>query len=143
MGVEADNSGRLLVVLDPSFGERLHDVRPDQPVWVAESAANTPVVKALWASPRYEHYLTDVTLFTTKDPGGERGFLGQIDTIDLHNGPYSTEASYTCLEVVGVTLSLNIEGQLRALGFTNFSTTSDGFTARRSEEEAKRLRRDL
>ncbi|HWF00428.1 MAG TPA: hypothetical protein VG248_11575 [Caulobacteraceae bacterium] len=139
----ADQSRRLLVVLDPNFGDRLHEVRPDQPVWIVESAHNTPVVKALWRVPLGHRSLTDVTSFTPKAQDPEPELIGQLDVIDLHHGPYSTQTPYTLIEVVGARLTHEVRAAVRQLGFDTFKSTQRGFTARRSDMEAQRLRRDL
>lgn len=143
MSDHADQSRRLLVVLDPDFGDCLHEVQPDQPVWIVDSERNTPVVRALWAVPSDHRSLTDVTSFTPKDQDPEREFLGQLDTIDLHHGPYSSQTPYTLIEVVGAPLTDEIRAVLRQYGFDTFKSTRHGFTSHRTELEAQRLRRDL
>jgi hypothetical protein len=142
MANQAEQSRRLLVVLDPDFGNQLHEVQPDQPVWIVQSARNTPAVKALWAAPSGNLGLTDVTSFTPKEQNSEHEFLGQLDMIDLHHGPYSSQTPYTLIRVVGAHLTEEIGAALRQLGFDTFTSTPRGFTAHRSEIEAQRLRRD-
>jgi hypothetical protein len=133
---EADQSRRLLVVLDPEFGDRIRGQSP-QPAWVIHSERNTAVVKAAWASAS----LKDVTLFTPTALQPEQEFVSQLDMIDLHHGPYSTDTPYTLIQVVGPHLTSEAEEALLQLGFDSFHPTSDGFTATRSEAEAQRLRR--
>jgi hypothetical protein len=133
---EPDQSRRLLVILDPEFGERIHD-HPTEPAWVVHSARNTRVVKAACAGG-----LMDVTLFTPSEPQPELEFLSQLDTIDLHHGPYSSAAPYTSIEVIGARLTRDAEHALRDLGFDSFRSTPEGFTATRSHDEAQRRRRD-
>jgi hypothetical protein len=101
------------------------------------------VVKALWAIRADGKCLTDVTLFTpAADADEEHTFLENLDTIDLHHGPYSTSKPYTVLEAVGVTLSIDVEDALKALGFNELKPLATGFRACRSDAEAQRLRRD-
>jgi hypothetical protein len=126
---EADQSRRLLVVLDPEFGERVREVKPLQPVWVVESARNTAVVKAAWAMEPAD--LTDVTLFRPTEVEPEQEFVSQLDMIDLHHG-----------QVIGARLTSGAEAALRQLGFVSFQSTPEGFAATRSKAEAERLRRD-
>jgi hypothetical protein len=134
--IEADQSRRLLVVLDAEFGDRIRDHRL-RPAWVIHSERNTGVVKAAWAAG-----LKDVTLFTPSEPQPEQEFVSQLDMIDLHHGPYSSAAPYTLIEVIGARLTGDAEEALRHLGFDSFQSTPEGFTATRSEAEAQRLRRD-
>jgi hypothetical protein len=138
MTTEADQSRRLLVVLDPEFGERIREVKPLQAVWVVESAQNASVVRAAWAMD--PPHLMDVTLFTPSETEPEQAFVSQLDMIDLHHGPYSTRTPYTLIEVIGACLTSGAEDALRQLGFDSFQTAPDGFTAARSEAEAHRLR---
>ncbi len=143
MNAQAEKTRRLLVVLDPDFGDRLRRVRPDQPIWIVESECNTPVVKALWAIPVGERRLTDITSFTPKARAPEQEFLKQFDTIDLHHGAYASRTPYTTLTVVGARPTEAIRSALRReLGFEQFKATRRGFVAHRSEAEAERLRRD-
>ena len=143
MADQADHPRQLLVVLDPAFGDSLHEVRPDQPVWIVESACTTPVVKALWAVPPGRRSLSDVTSFTPKEQEPVDEFLAQLDMIDLHHGLYSSQTPYTLIEVVGAPLTDDIRTALRQLGFDTFKPTQRGFSSHRSETEAQRLRRDL
>jgi len=142
MANQADQSRRLLVVIDPDFGDCLHEVQPNQPVWIVESERNTPVVKALWAIPPGNRNLTDVTSFTPIEHDPAQEFLAQLDMIDLHHGPYSTQAPYTQIEVVGAPFTDEIGAALRQLGFDTFKPTPRGFTSHRSEMDAQRLQRE-
>jgi hypothetical protein len=134
---EADKWCRLLVVLDPEFGDRIRAVQPSQPAWVIHSERNTAVMRAAWAAG-----LKDVTLFTPSELQSEHEFVSQLDMIDLHHGPYSTDTPYTLIEVIGARLTEDAEEALRQLGFDSFQSTTEGFAATRSEAEAHRLRRD-
>ena len=49
---------RVRIVIDPDFGRRLADVPAGEPVWIVESAANTPVAKGLWAQRPAADHLT-------------------------------------------------------------------------------------
>jgi hypothetical protein len=64
----------------------------------------------------------------------------ELDTIDLHRGPCSTNSPYTVLDVIGVRLTGDIREALLKLGFTDFAENSEGFSAERGSVEAGRLR---
>ena len=138
---DAKLTPRVLVILDPGFGERLLEVAAGQAVWIADSATNTPVVKSLWASRPGETHLTGITTFKVScDDSPATAFLDQLGQIDLHHGPYSSDAPYRVLEVVGVALTSDIEASLKDLGFDGYQPIQLGFIASRSEAEANRLR---
>jgi hypothetical protein len=137
MTVPSAHSTRLLVILDPDYGDRLREVWPGQPVWIASSAENAPIVRSLRAAHPVPDHLIGITSMNL-DPSmaAEDQFLAVLETIDLHHGPYSTRAPYTELEVVGSSLTSPIRAALVQLGFAQFDETRNGFIARRSREEA-------
>ena len=63
-------------------------------------------------------------------------FLAELDMIDLHHGPHSTNTPYTEFEVVGCPLTTLIREALTQLGFTDFDYRQSGFIAKRTVEEA-------
>jgi hypothetical protein len=132
---------RLLVVLDPDFGDRLRDIPLGQPAWVIMSAANEPVVRSLWTTQSAPDHLTGITgLRSDSDLCAEDRFLDELYVIDLHHGPYSTNTPYTELEVVGVDLTATIRAALAHFGFNQFTQARNGFVATCSNEEARRPR---
>jgi hypothetical protein len=141
MTTQTLSPARLLVILDPDYGDRLREVSPGQPVWITMSPVNTPVIRSLWATHPDSNHLTGITGFgfDTSVPADEC-FLAELDTIDLHHGPYSTVAPYTQLEVIGVPLATSIRTALSRIGFAQFSEGQNGFIATRTHEEASRLR---
>jgi len=123
---------RVRVVLDPDFGERLAELPDHEPVWVVNSAANTPTAKRLQAERGGAH-LYGVTTFTPYTDGSpERHLLAMLDTVDLHHGEYSADPPYSEVKVYGVGLSQAVERVFRDLGFTLFHATPDGFVAART-----------
>ena len=57
--------------------------------------------------------------------------LSQLDTIELHHGPYSADPPYTQLEVFGTALSEEMRTELRQYGFNEFQPTAEGFRCSR------------
>lgn len=132
----------VLVIVDPDFGEKLRIIPAGRPVWITMSAANEPIVRSLRESRGSADHLTGITGFRFREEiSAEDRFLAELDTIDLHHGPYSsTSPSYTEIVVMGARLTAEIRADLSDLGFTDFGEAVDGFTGRRTHEEAMRLR---
>jgi hypothetical protein len=131
----------VVVVLDPNFGERLRELWKRQPIWIAMSPANAPVVQALRAAAPNTDYRSGITGFPHSDSraAAER-FLDMLSDIELHHGPYSTSTPYTRLKVIGAHLTPAIRAALCDLGFLRLRQDPNGFTATRTEDEAKRRR---
>lgn len=141
MDRQQDSRRSVLVIIDPAFGEKLLTVPPGQPVWIAMSSANEPVVRSLWAGQAAPAHLAAITGFRLDEKASaEDLFLAQLDRIDFHHGPYSSVSSYVEIAVKGARLTAEVRAGLSELGFTDFTETEAGFTARRSREEAMRLR---
>ena len=121
---------RVRVVVDPNFGERLASLPAHEPVWVIDSAANSPVAHRLWRERPAENHLTGITTFKS---GGncspEEELLAQLGTIDLHHGEYSANPPYTVIEVIGCSPSDGVRAALAERGFRVDSPTANGFTA--------------
>lgn len=122
----------VLVVVDRAFGEKLRAVQTGQPVWIVMSPENEPVVRSLWASQAAADYLTGITGFRWADGvSPEELLLGELDTIDLHHGQYSSPDPWMEVVVIGARPTSDVRGRLRELGFTQVTETDDGFRARR------------
>jgi hypothetical protein len=135
-------AGSVLVVMDPNYGERLRQMwQPGRPAWVAMTPINEPTVRSFWTSYPDTDYLTGITAFDF-DPDAlpENSFLDYLGTIDLHHGPSSSETPYTAIEVIGVRLAIDVREALSELGFDEFVEHPSGFIARRSTEEAAKVR---
>ncbi len=135
------NAESVLVIVDPDFGEKLRAIPVGRPVWITMSPANEPIVRSLWESRGSTNHLTGTTgfRFDREISAGDR-FRAELDTIDLHHGPYSSISPYMEIEVIGARLTAEIRAELSELGFTDFAKIEDGFAARRSHEEAVRQR---
>lgn len=132
----------LMVVLDPVYGRRLRDLPSGKPMWVLMSPDNEPAIRAHWQDQPDVGHLWGVTaIMPQTDASPENELLYNLDTIDLHHGPYSTSTPYEELEVIGVRLSPAIRDALGELGFTKFDETGEGFRAQRTTEQAA-IRRD-
>ena len=131
---------KVYVILDPNFGERLKKIERS-PVWITMSPVNKPVIQKIWGNSPPGDHLTGITGFNHREEiSPENRFLEEIDTIDLHQGPYSTKSPYTILEVIGARLTGELRNALLGFGFSDFAENAEGFLAQRSLEEAKRMR---
>lgn len=131
----------VLVIVAPDFGEKLRTIPAGRPVWITMSSANEPIVRSQWETRGSADHLTGITGFHfDREISAEDRFLAELDTIDLHHGRYSSTSPYTEIVVVGARLTAEIRADLSDLGFTDFAEAEDGFAARRTHEEAMRLR---
>jgi hypothetical protein len=135
------NTLPVVVIVDPDFGEKLGSIPVGQAVWIAMSPANEPTVRSLWKRRNAPDHLTGITGFLFDDGvSAEDRFLAELDTIDLHHGPYSSTSPYTEIVVIGAHPTAEVRKDLSELGFADFTEIENGFTARRTPEEAMRLR---
>ena len=57
------------------------------------------------------------------------GTSGELGTIDLHHGSYSSDPPYSRLEVIGVPVSEKIKLAMAEYGFAEFRANSSSFEA--------------
>jgi hypothetical protein len=62
---------RVIIVVDPNFGEELAELPSGVPVWIVDTAANASVARRLWAERPSESHLTGITTFRA-DPNSSR-----------------------------------------------------------------------
>jgi len=122
----------VYVVVDPNFGERLASLPIGIPVWIVDAPSNKPVAQRLWRERAEVNHLTGITTYNfLQDASPEETLLEELDTIDLHHGPYSADPPFTRIEVFGTPFSETIRLALADYGFNQFSSTTDGFVATR------------
>jgi hypothetical protein len=130
---------RVTVILDREFGERLR--LSGSPIWIELSPTNEPIVRELWKEQPEPNHLLGVTgLPFQPEVCAEDRLLSELDTIDLHHGPYSTPEPYTELVVIGCTMRPDIRAALANVGFDCFEEDQHGFRARRTPEQAAIMR---
>jgi hypothetical protein len=129
-GVEADAS-TVFFVLDTLFGDQLLALPSDSPVWLIDSALNTPIVRGLWANPQSE-YAQEVTTFTYLPTWDLADFFeSMLLTIYEHHGPMSRENGYSALVVIGLPLTPVVEEILANDNLKISHKTETGFVAKR------------
>jgi hypothetical protein len=125
---------RVYVIVDPDFREKLAQLERGVPVWIVDSLTNKPVVQRFWNARPNESHLTGITTFHNMDAlSPEDMLLRQLDTIELHHGPYSANPAYSVIEVLGTQLTPTAKNGLAEYGFDEFHITSTGFVAIRSK----------
>jgi hypothetical protein len=120
-----NNSTKVRVIVTPDFGERLRSLPVDEPIWVADTPVNNPVIKQIWAERK-----SGITSFRIDEKTNpDDWLLSVLDEIDLHHGEHSQFPPYGSLCVSGTSLSAELRGELESYGFNAFDITSDGFVA--------------
>jgi hypothetical protein len=124
---------RVLLILDPSYGDKLRSLSADFPVWIVNSPENDRVVNELRANSAYKS--VQVTTFPLKE--GEcrsRACERIIESLDQHYNEYAEDGAYLELEVIGVALDEVSVLPFSAVGFTRFCQTNAGFIAYKARD---------
>jgi|SRR5216683_2735810 len=122
----------VYVVVDRNFGERLASLPIGVPVWIVDTPANAAVTQRLWKERPRENLLTGITTFkVSMNASPETTLIGELATIHLHHGMYSTDPPYTRIQVIGTPVSEKIKLAFAEYGFDEFSSTPEGFQANR------------
>jgi hypothetical protein len=122
---------KLIVVVDPNYGDRLETATHIAPVWVVESLHNEAACKRLWsAHPTSDHTEKGaITCYNVSDAEDRvANLLNVLPDLELHHGEFS--AGFT-LEVIGLKLTNSVICTLRELGFSSFSERPEGFHVRK------------
>lgn len=111
--------------MDPELGDRVALLRATQPVWVVDS----PVNAAAWGLGKSLE--PNSAIFKVQDPEARAdNLLAELDDVDLHFGPDSYPSNpYVGNRVIGLTLTQQVESELKQRGFSHFRETDDGFEA--------------
>jgi len=121
---------KVIVVVDPDFGERLADLPRGVPVWVVDTATNHPVAQRLRKERPATSHLDGITTFR----GGSTpaaSLIDELSMIDLHHGPYSADPPYSELQIHGAAATAAIRAALAEIGFEVTERTDTGFRAMR------------
>jgi hypothetical protein len=119
------------IVVDPSFGERLHSVIARMPTWVVDTPANRAAAEAHWKTQAGETHTIGLTTFRV-DPGqGPEEWCAEVLGLVIeHHGEYSHDPPVSVLEVIGARPVEQLVNALADYGFAQVSPTPEGFTAR-------------
>lgn len=121
---------KVIVVVDPDFGERLAALPPAVPVWIVDTPTNRSVAHRLWKERPAQTHLTGITTFSHK-PGltPEEHLIVELSTIHLHHGAYSADPPCAELEIYGAADTAEIRSALGEIGFEVTERTDTGFRA--------------
>lgn len=118
------------MTLDPSYGIRLHNLPPGEPVWVIDSEVNNPIIQKIWKSQNTTTHLEGLTSFKyDKNGNPESWLLDELQNIDLHHGEHSHKPPYSVINVVGTVCTDLISRELEEYGFVKHEPTPEGFMA--------------
>lgn len=112
-------NGKVAIVLDPSFGEKLTELAKAQPVWAWGSPINRTAVQALWDDSLLP---CQVTVFDpAKATSAEEAFIYILDTVDQHHPAWSR------LLVIGAEPTAAVKAALAEYGAGSIEETTTGF----------------
>lgn len=121
-------SRTVTIVLDPDFGDELHELALRTAVWIVETETNRAAAEEAWRrAVEWPHI--SVTVFR---PSGLPHLLEQVE---LHHGPLSQARPFSVLEVVGAALTDEACAALAEGGFAEPKETPRGFRALKRREE--------
>ncbi len=121
---------RVVVVLDPDYGERLSQLAGQAPVWIVDTPKNRAEAQKIWAAEPNRSHLDGVTTFkTNSDSSPEDVLIDELDTIDDHHGIHSANPPYTVVEVIGSSITDRLKSKFSQFGFNQFESTPQGFYA--------------
>lgn len=122
---------RVLLVLDRDYDGELSSVPANTHVWLIDSPANRNTASAYRALHGASVETGATTFKAADDDPASETCLKVLDDIDLHHCQYSSDPPYSVLEVIGSRLTRSVELAIKALGFSKFERTVDGFRATR------------
>jgi hypothetical protein len=119
---------RVGLVVDRSYGERLVELARSFHVWAVASPSNTPVIQRLWA----EATSAGITSFKASEEESAEAMCARIaDDIDEHHGELAHDPPWSEIAVYGVSLSERLREVFAELGATEFAPNEEGFVCRR------------
>ena len=78
-----------------------------------DTSVNRNVAQQIWAADPKQSHLEGVTTFKFHQGSSPEDILiNELDTIDLHNGTYSSSPPYTVIQVIGVGISAKVKDAL-------------------------------
>jgi hypothetical protein len=121
---------KVIIVVDPAFGDRLAELPSSVPLWVVDTAINRSVAERLRRERTAGTHLTDIAIFHS-DPGfvPEEILIGVLATVDLDHGHYSADPPYGELEVYGAADTPAVRSALARIGFEIAGPTGTGVLA--------------
>lgn len=124
---------KIAVVMETQFGESLIDLVTNMYTWIVDSTDNRKSLKVIpesdWHDP--DNGVTFFKVDTKKFV--EQQFIETMSSIDENYGPFSVVATWSVLEVYGVTPTFLISEVLKSeYGVIHIEATPQGFIASRA-----------
>ena len=118
------------IVVDDKFGKKLRELPYREPAWIVDSPINKVIIKELWDIRPDEDYMEGITSFIyDKGESPEDRFMGILESVMDHHGPYSHDPPCSKINVIGAKLTEQIKEFLLDYEFTKFEITKFGFVA--------------
>jgi hypothetical protein len=128
----SEQMNKVILVLDPDYGDNLASLAALGHVWVIDTPANLAAASEYWAQNQKHEVKTGITTFKSSENESRlESCLNILETIDLHHGKYSSHLPYSVLEIIGLRLTDEVKSAIKALGFGTFESTVEGFRAMR------------
>ena len=127
-----DTSSVIGIVVDPEFGDRVHEVLARMPVWIAGTDANRRVAERVWAArPNTGHTERgSVTVFKVDASDTPESWCkGILGTVAGHHDRYSQDPPYSAIEVFGVRPTPLLKGVFAGYRLTVIGPCAEGFLA--------------
>ncbi len=127
----------VYLILDPNFGGKIASLPTGVPAWIIMSDENEPFIRRWWAANPDTPFEHGITGFLERPLAtADTTFASELESIEMHHGPYSEAPSFTSLKVLGMRLTEQARQELLFLGFREISETEDDFIATRTERDA-------
>lgn len=123
---------KVVLVLEPEYGEKLAQLATDSEVWVVDTPTNRAAASEYWKQNSTHLARLGITTFKfSPDASRLETFLAILETVDLHHAGYSSNPAYSELGIIGLPLTRPAIQALRELGFAKFESSAEGFRAKR------------
>jgi len=127
---------KLIVVVDPDYGDRIERLAAAAPVWIVDTPTNRTPCELLWKShPHRDHRESGaLTLYRTSSAEDRvRSLLGVFPQLETHHGEViGNEVVFPSgfvVDVIGLVPNERVTKELRMLGFTSVTEIPEGFRA--------------
>ena len=123
------NIGKVIVILDPIFGDRIVEMASCAHVWAVDSPKNRAAVerhmqeiKSRDIVPQEANLTLTLCHWSKFDPHA-------VETLEDHHGEYAQTPPWKEVEVIGSRLDHQTKELLMEYGFHRFKKTAQGFLA--------------
>jgi hypothetical protein len=114
------------IVVDATFGERIHSLVHKMPVWIVDTPINRAAAESRWRQ-QPEDSVTTFKVNSGDSP--EDWCAGVLGTVIEHHGEYSHFPPVSSLEIIGAQPVDSLVATFAEHGFPKVRSTPDGFRA--------------